>query len=232
VWAGFDGDSTASFDVLLAGVDVAYNTNCTMSYVAWYEWYTPKCSVNNGSFPCYQTNVSLTVNPGDEMYVVVTYHTTSPNGSAFISDQTTGSYLPIAFNQPPTNPSGLFRYVGDTAEWIVERACYGLDCSLYYNLGNYEVPTGPNGYLWMYPIYYSPSLGYAAPAGSDPASNTVFNYMYCNPQNWNPSGACPLVNGGDQYISYLYYQPSNPNGGACIWPGTLCLYPMGPAANQ
>ena len=164
------------------------------------------------------------------MYIVVTYHTTSPNGSAFISNQTTGYYVSVSFNQPPSSQSGN-QYAGSTAEWIVERPG-PLNSSTDYNLGNYNVPTGPNGYLWLYPDYYSPSLGGVIAAGSDPAANTIFDYMYCTPEDWNPGGACPLVNGYGQFISYLYYQPSNPNGGACIWPGTLCLYPTGPAASQ
>lgn len=228
IWAGLDGDFNP--DVLQAGVDVVYNANCTTSYIPFYEWFTPYCTINNPSYPCGQTSVNLTVNPGDAMYIVVTYNTTSPNGSAFISDQTTGYYVSVSFNQPPSSRQGN-QYAGSTAEWIVERPG-PLNSSSYYNLANYNVPTGPYGYLWMYPDYYTPSNGYVTIAGTDPASNTIFDYMYCTPSYWNPSSACPLVNGVGQFISYLYYQPSNPNGGACIWPGTLCLYPTGPAASQ
>ena len=225
VWAGFDGDFNP--DVLQAGVDVAYDSNCLTSYVAWYEWYTPGCTVNSPTYPCYQTNVNLAVNPGDEMYVTVTYSTTSPNGTAFISDQTTGYYVSVGFNQPPGN-SGT-GYVGSTAEWIVERPT-NSNGSLF-DLGNYSVPDGPYGFLWIYPDYTPSSLGGVIPAGEDPASAVIFDYMYCIPSDWNPSSACPLVNGGGQYISFLYYQQIQPPG-SCIWPEVLCFYPTGPAANQ
>lgn len=225
VWTGFDG--SLSTDLLQAGTDVVYNSNCSTSYVAWYEWYVPNCTVNSPSYPCYETTVNLSVNPGDAMYIAVTYNTSSPNGTAWISDQTTGDYVSVGFNEPPPGA-----FPGNTADWIVERACANDQCSVFTDLADYSNPDGPYGYLWIYPDYYTPSLGDVIAAGSDPASTSTFDYMLCDTSYWNPSSACPLVNGNYQYISVLYYQQNQGQGGACLWPGTLCFFPYGPAASQ
>jgi hypothetical protein len=224
IWAGFDGDSRlSSYDVLQAGIDVSYGTSCSVSYAAWYEWYMPGCSGSSTSYPCYETDVNLTVNAGDAMYISVTYNTTSPNGTAFLSDQTTGDYVTVSFNQPSGNSDGT--YSGSSAEWIVERPLSIATGSLY-DLGNYSVPDGPNGYLWAYPDYTN-SAGSIIGAGFDSAATTTFWTMTCDSSHWNPSSACNVIS---ETISIPYYQQGS--SGACIWPGTICFYPTGPAASQ
>jgi hypothetical protein len=221
IWTGFDGD--ANPDVLQAGVDVsnvASGGSCSTFYTSWYEWWTPGCS---GAAPCYETDVSsLTINANDEMYITVTYNTTSPHGTAYISDQTTGYYYSVGFNQPSGNAGTS--YAGSSAEWIVERPTEEPSGTLY-DLGDYGVSDGPYGYLWMYPDYYTPSLGYVTSAGSDSASSVQFWTMYCTQYNWNPSSSCSTP----QNISVPYYQFT---GSSCVWPGTLCVYPTGIAASQ
>jgi hypothetical protein len=162
--------------------------------------------------------------------VTVTYHTTSPNGTAFFSNQTTGQYVSIGYNQPPGSPGSA--YAGYAAEWILERPSKTLSGFNPYNLPNYYAPELPNIDNWYalgvsylnFPSYYPPGLD----------TSGTFNVisMYCVPSDWNPSSNCPTVNGGGQYISdafYWSYYQTPPSGYATE---SLYFFVAGPAKSQ
>lgn len=171
-WVGFDG-AFISGDVLQAGTAV---TACGASYVAWYEWFTNGCTSSSGSYPCYQTNLSLTVSPGDLMGVEVWYSTSSPKGHAYIINYTAQQSVSVGFSQPSgSSGSG---YLGNTAEWVVERP--GLVGGGLENLANYLAV--PMNFAYAYNgSYYYPS--------SAPSGTTIYDItMTCPP--WNPTSAC------------------------------------------
>jgi hypothetical protein len=171
-WVGFDG-AFISGDVLQAGTA---ETACGTSYVAWYEWFTTGCTGSSASLPCYQTNVSLSINPGDLVTTEVWYTTSSPNGHAYIVNYTTQQSTSIGFNQPSgSSGSG---YLGNTAEWVVERP--GLVGSGLENLANYLMV--PMSFSYAYNgSYFYPS--------SSPSGTTTYDItMTCPP--WNPTSAC------------------------------------------
>lgn len=215
-------DGWTNNDVLQAGVNISATagfSSCFVSYYAWYEWYTTQCSASNP--PCYQTPVTLTINPGDYVYIQIAYYTSGNNGYngyAFISDQTTGLYAqPVMFNEPPPiNSTTLFQ--GATGEWIVERLG-GED------LLNFRGNAGPTGtQLWLSADYSDDSIyGGAYGIGYGPESTISTVSMACPP--WSPSSNCP--NNGTT-ISYGTYYPPNPNGG---YYGVF-VYPTGPTVSQ
>jgi hypothetical protein len=153
--------------------------------------------------------------------------------TAFIENQTTGQYCSVGYNQPTGAPGTT--YVGESAEWIVERPTNASSGNLY-NLANYYLPNTPANWYWLYPSYLKfPS--YDTP-GLDTSGKFNVIDMYCNPQIypkplWNPSSACPLVNGNAQTISladyWSYYQQPPPYG---YGTGTLYFFALGPAKTQ
>jgi hypothetical protein len=220
IWGGMDG--FGNNDLLQAGVNLdatAGFSGCSLSYTAWYEWYTSQCL--ESSPPCYQTSVSLTIHPGDWIYIQVAYYTSGNsgyNGYALISNQTTGIYPPPAmFNEPPPVNSTT-QYQGATAEWIVERLGG-------QNLLNFRGNAGPTGtQLWLAADYSDDSIyGGAYSIGYGPESTISLVDMICPP--WNPSSNCP---NNSTTISYGTYYPPNPNGG---YYGVF-VYPTGPAVSQ
>jgi hypothetical protein len=169
-WIGFDG-AFVSGDVLQAGTEV---DGCPARYSAWYEWFTSGCTVNSASQPCYSYSLNLPVNPGDLMVGEVWYTTAAPHGHAYLYNYTTQSAASVAFNQPT---SASANYVGNSAEWVVERPDGGA-----YNLTNYVADQfnwtlAYNGSSYFYP-------------GSSPASATVYNISMTCP-GWSPSSSCP-----------------------------------------
>jgi Peptidase A4 family len=159
-WVGFDG--WGSGDVLQAGTEADANCSST-SYYFWYEWY-----------PFAETRISLPVGPGDVAQVTVTYKTTSPHGQAVILNLTTGQSSVISFNPP----SGT-NYVGNSAEWIMERPT--INGSLP-DLSNY-----------VYDLFTTSESGNGhttyLPSGPVPPGGAIYNVsMTCPP--WNPSSAC------------------------------------------
>jgi len=191
LWGGFDGSSFngAGQDVLQAGVNV---TACSTSYAAWYEWYTPGCTVNSQTQPCYETDVNLAVHAGDYMYIVVTYNASSPHGTAFIENQTTQQYVTVSFDQPSSNAPNS-TYTGSTVEWIVERPM--VDNNLV-DLANYINSNGPSGNQEYLSASYMGADGIGWAAGYGPASTLYLEYMLCPP--CNPSSACSTPS---QYLS-------------------------------
>lgn len=221
-WAGFDGDpgndlGVGGYDVLQAGVTTVA---CPASTYPWYEWYTNGCTVNTLTQPCYETEVmNFTINPGDYMYIVVTYNATSPHGTAWIHDQTNGEYVSMSFDQPPGSAGSA--YGGSTAEWIVERPT-NISTGQLFDLANYSVPGSYSNEFWT-SVGYSDEAqdGYWGGVAYDPASHIYVTVnMVCDPSLWNPFSNCPLQNGFSQYISmatwpfgytgYMYFNPAGP----------------------
>jgi len=111
-WVGFDGDSVST-DVLQAGTEadvVCTHREPDPSYYAWFEWY-PALGVQVSNFP---------VSAGNGMQVAVWYTTASPQGHTLLLNQTTNESALIGF----TEPSGA-TYLGNSAEWIMERPMVG-----------------------------------------------------------------------------------------------------------
>jgi Peptidase A4 family len=190
-WVGFDGAFNG--DVLQAG---AAMTACTATYVVWYEWFESGCTSSSATLPCYQTNLSLAVHPGNYLAVEVWYTTAAPNGHAYVLNYTTGKSVSVGFNQP----SGTATYQGTSVEWIAERP--GLVTSsgtTLTNLANYVALGSDVDYAYDGTHYYYPS--------SAPSGDTIYDItMTCPP--WNPSSACTSTTG----ISWPYIP-----GGWAMW---------------
>jgi hypothetical protein len=106
-WIGMDGFDAASKDVVQAGTEsdaTCVNGATTGTYYAWYEWY-----------PAYETRTNLPVSPGDDMGVQVDV-LSAVSAGAFITNETTNEYEAIGFGPPQGT-----RFIGNSAEWIVER---------------------------------------------------------------------------------------------------------------
>jgi len=197
-WVGFDGDGNSN-DVLQAGIG---QTACGQSTVAWYEWYTNGCTGNEPA--CYQTNISLPVQPGNRVYVAVSYWTAAPHGQAYIVNQTTQQSVVVQFNQPSGNSGSS--YVGDSVEWVVERPeVGGIGLPDLANYNSFQMECAATNWV----NNYQPS---SSPAGT-------LNYqitMQCPP--WNPSSACR----GTQNLSSAQLSGAN----------YLSFSDSGPAASQ
>lgn len=199
IWVGFDGYGPGGNDVLQAGVNAVA---CPTEYQAWFEWYTYGCT--QSQYACDEVIINgIQAHAGDTFFVTVTYYTASPNGNAYIVDYTTGQYTLVWYSQPNPTPSGNFPYLGNTAEWVVERPGYASNPSVLYDLADY----GSSFYMEG---TYNGSL-----AGSGPYGALDYLTMYCPP--WNPSNACPL-----NYTTLSYV--SNYNGSD----GQIFFTPAGP----
>lgn len=221
IWGGMDGwyQFPGSNDVLQAGVNLS-TCYTGAAYQPWYEWWTSECAQNGGTPPCYQTNLNLSVNPGDYMYIRVAYYTSGDNGYAFVSDQTSGLYVAVSFNEPPPINSTT-QYQGANAEWIVERPSVGS----YVDLLNYLGNAGPSGTEVYLGADYSDNTIYGGAwgIGYGPEDTITVVDMTCPP--WNPTSAC--TNWGP-YLSVGVYYPPNPNGGYY----GIFAYPAGPVLQQ
>lgn len=169
-WVGFDGWGNGN--VLQAG---ANSTNCSTTYVLWYEWFESGCTSSSATYPCYQTNFKgIPVTAGDYIGVEVWYTTASPQGHAYVLNYTTKKSVSVGFNQP----SGTATYEGYSVEWIAERPSLGSSLT---NLANYlgqgsDVDYATDGTHTYYP-------------NSSPSGTTIYDItMTCPP--WNPSSAC------------------------------------------
>jgi hypothetical protein len=155
-WVGFDGwDSN---DVLQAGTAA----DCGNSDYAWYEWY-----------PNAETIVSLPVGPGDYVTVEVSYcGGCSVKGSALLLNDVTGKSVSIGFN-PPSGAT----YLGDSAEWIMERPTVN---GALADLPNYSL---------MYFSYAAANVGFEPYDPSNAPDGTILQVsMTCPP--WVPSSGC------------------------------------------
>ena len=186
MWVGMDGyASPGANDVLQAGVRA---DACSSSVEVWFEWFTDGCA--SWQYACTETDVNLPASAGDAFSISVTYHTTSPHGSAFIVNNTTGQYVPVGFDQPVGSPGST--YAGTSAEWVLERPGY-IGISDLENLANYASNTYMEGTYngWL--------------PGSGPANAPDYFSMYCKFQSWNPGSACPV----NTYISLPTYYPGS-----------------------
>lgn len=176
-WVGFDGFNNS--DVLQAGIEA--DAACLWypygfsEYFdsAWFEWY-----------PYAETRIDYPIiNPGDLMGVTVWYTTSSPHGIAYIVDYTDQQATVIGFN-PPSGTT----YVGNSAEWVVERPTVN---GALADLTNYTANPWDFAYAYGNGNYY---YGTSSPSGT-----TAYDiYMYCNSSTWYPSSDCPSAT----YISY------------------------------
>lgn len=176
-WVGFDG--WGSNDVLQAGINVS---SCGPAYYAWYEWFTSGCVTNTADLPCYETDLSLPVSPGDLIDVAVWYTAAPDNGHAYILDVTTGVSASVSFNQPSGDIGSEYR--ANSVEWVVERPglCFvsTSDCTLF-DLPNYVAAA-------MTKAHALGTTGFFFPSSSPPGSTIYDVSMVCPP--WNPSSAC------------------------------------------
>lgn len=120
-WVGLGGMNSGA--LIQAGTQM-YNYN----YNAWYEYLgrAPGSSVYEIDLP------SVTVHPGDDIHVYVSYQTSNQVANFYVADNTTGTSQPVLVNLSSSN-----YYDGTTAEWIDERptvngsyailADYGID---------------------------------------------------------------------------------------------------------
>ena len=107
-WVGMDGGFGISPDVVQAGTEsdaTCFSGFTTPDYYAWYEWY-----------PSYSVAISnFSVSPGQDIDVEVAANS-STSASMFMTNETTNQYVSITFYAPRGTA-----FVGNTAEWIVER---------------------------------------------------------------------------------------------------------------
>jgi hypothetical protein len=160
-WVGFDG--WGSSDVLQAGTEA--DASCTSTlYSFWYEWY-----------PLAETRISLPVAPGDYVSAVVWYTTSSPYGHVNLTNWTTGTGAGLGFN-PPSGTT----YVGNSAEWVLERPTISGTLADLPNVTDFFAGTFAEvGTTNYYP-------------GSSPANVNIYSIdMVCPP--WNPSSLCPTT---------------------------------------
>jgi hypothetical protein len=180
-WVGFDGaPSSGSSDILMAGT--AANASCTIprrtpittaTYSAWYEWYpNPEAQLSG-----------LPVSPGDAMDVCVFYtipSAASTQGHASIYNQTTNLGVAVGFN-----PSSGTTYVGDSAEWIMQRPTPTVAGGTLPDLPNF----GFFGFNDAYAVDPSSPINYTPGAKIRGVTSEQIT-MACNPTSWSPSVAC------------------------------------------
>ncbi len=131
-WVGLDGYLPNASDVLQAGLDAdsycAYGYTTT-SYDVWYEWA-----------PAYGTTIqNMTVQPGDELYVVV-WALSATEGETYIVDENTGQAVGFLIYPP-----GGTRLIGNSAEFITERPEVGNKLA---TLARYTAEFFISGYLF------------------------------------------------------------------------------------
>ena len=119
-WVGMDGNNNGA-DIVQSGTESdasCSNGNTFADYYAWYEWY-PANTIEIRNFP---------VLPGDDIGVQagVSNPTTA---SIFMANETTNQYFTVQMNAP----AGI-KFIGNSAEWIVERPEVNKQTS---NLANY-----------------------------------------------------------------------------------------------
>lgn len=103
-WVGIDGD-TYTNAILQTGIDFTVNSDGSVSYDAWYEWY-----------PDYAYDFSgLDISSGDVISLSVK-SSSSSSGTVVIENQTTGKQVSKTLSAPDSSST----LGGQNAEWIVE----------------------------------------------------------------------------------------------------------------
>jgi hypothetical protein len=203
-WVGIDG-AYGSTDVLQAGVQQSVDANGSVSYVAWYEWYTPPQAGSPGYI--YETAIpNFPVNPGDTVYCSVQYVANNTAGQIYFANDTTGQYFTITLAPPPGAS-----FSGNCAEWIMEAPDGGEPTS---SLPNFTPVTftsavccGPNG-------AGNPESGdtYTVTAAdgtvltAETVGSDTVTISYTGPTGQALTGgslACFGVAGGDSRVYYL-----------------------------
>jgi hypothetical protein len=124
IWAGLGGIYGG---LLQAGTSVVEATNGSVTATAFYEWLntsgggTPAITVGN-------------VKAGQAIYTQTSYQTSSHIANFYL--EANGKSFPIK----PRKLSSSY-YNGRTAEWIVERPCLNLKCSVLGDLANFGTLT-------------------------------------------------------------------------------------------
>jgi hypothetical protein len=178
-WVGFDG--FVSRDVVQAGVTADLSCPAAMaSYYLWMEWF-PAYEIKIGTFP---------VAPGDELLIMVMKVDTTSTARVFIESVETGNYTSLQLNAP----AGV-NFVGDSAEWIVERPAINGTVAALANywvvLFRYAAATATNS------TTYTPGI---APTGS------IFNIsMVDNSQVQSKSLLAPIPS---ENTDILFWRPS------------------------
>ena len=103
-WVGIDGD-TYSNAILQTGVDFTVNSDGSVSYDAWYEWY-PNYAIDFSS---------ISISAGDSISVSVVA-TSSTRGTATVRNLSNGQSISTIVTAPSSSAS----LGGQNAEWIVE----------------------------------------------------------------------------------------------------------------
>lgn len=129
-WVGMDGQTSS--DVVQAGADSgATNDGGPTQYVFWIENY-PNPLI---------WELTPVVHANDQLYVSVTYYSTSASSSVLLNNQTTGQYTTVTLPTP--------FYTGDSAEYIYEAVnnIYYDWGSTYFSNGslNWKDSTGATG---------------------------------------------------------------------------------------
>jgi hypothetical protein len=118
-WVGLDGYNNGP-DIVQAGTEsdaTCANGATTGTYYPWFEWY-----------PGYETQITnLAISPGDIIGAQVDL-STATSGGVFVTNETTNQYAAIGI----IAPSGT-SFVGNSAEWIVERPEIGKTLSTLQN---------------------------------------------------------------------------------------------------
>ncbi|OXV07765.1 hypothetical protein Egran_04472 [Elaphomyces granulatus] len=105
-WVGIDGD-TYTNAILQTGVDFNVNSDGSVSYDAWYEWY-----------PNYAIDFSgISISAGDNISVSV-IAISSTRGAATVRNLSNGQSVSTTISAP--SPSSSTSLSGQNAEWIVE----------------------------------------------------------------------------------------------------------------
>ena len=122
-WVGIGGINTGA--LLQAGT---HSKSAGPTYYAWYEYLG-----KNGAF-IYETQMpNVDVNPGDGIYINVSYETANNLAHFYVEDTTNGSHSSLSPQSLGNN-----YYDGSTTEWIVERPVIGNSPTNLANFGQYN----------------------------------------------------------------------------------------------
>jgi hypothetical protein len=130
-WVGLDGDGTK--DLIQAGTEQNYTEIGSLSYASYYAW--TELLPNQPT----EQEVSLPVNPGDDIFVWVQAPAGLPNGCFFLWNKTQAQAI------GPCTPLNGTQVGGSEAEWIMERPSVG---GTYAELSAYLFAAMTNAYAW------------------------------------------------------------------------------------
>ena len=156
-----DGVPVSGLEVLQAGISQVVPGEGVPGYTAWFAWFTSQ-SLNTPPYT-YQTNLSMNVTAGDEMYCSVQYLGKIAAILNF-ANNTTGQTISMCL-APPASA----QFLGQSCEWIME-------CP---NDGEFE---GDNSLPNFTPLTFDAAFG-CGPGAEPTVPGTVF--MNVDIQNQN-----------------------------------------------